>query len=577
MKQIASSVITFTLALSLVTLAHAEEDAVGTQTVMIPMRDGVKLHSTLYDTGSPDKPRPVLLLRLPYDQPHFIDQARRLAKENYIAIIQHCRGRLKSEGHFGFYWGEGDDGFDAVIWIRRQPWSDGRVGMWGPSYMGSSQWLAAGAGTPLTVAAPTASALNFYYNVYLGGAYMLPHARAGFSIDLFGPPTDIGSSPKWREWYMHLPLADWDKVIGRKVPWQMSMIRHYRPDGFWNGADVTGDVPRMDFPAQHIVGYYDFMCRESVRGFQLMCKHSASEFSRANQQLILGPWEHSTGHRFAGEIDFGPKAEVDVLAENIHWFDRFLKTPPARRKPFPNVRYFSMGENRWYEASTWPPEYAAEKSWYLHSDGHANTRTGDGSLSTTRPVADEPADQFQSDPANPVPCWPEKGKEYRDVWGPVDQAPGQDRPDVLVYQTPPLRRPLRIAGSPRMDLYVAADAPDADWVVKLIDVRPDGYAHPLATGIRRGSARDSELHRSPLEPGKHYRIEVELGHTAALLDAGHRLCIQIAGSSFPHFERNKHTGEGPEGKETRVALEQVFHSRQEPSRLILPVVEHISK
>ena len=159
--------------------------------------------------------------------------------------------------------------------------------MWGPSYMGSVQWLTAVQVVLLAAAAPTASASTFYYNLYLGGAYMLAHAKTGFSIDLFGPPTNIGSSPEWSRWYMHLPLSEWDKVIGRSVPWQMGMMTHNRPDGFWKRSDASTEFGDMDFPAQHVVGYYDFMCRDSVKSFQAM-QRSASARSRRNQQLIRG-------------------------------------------------------------------------------------------------------------------------------------------------------------------------------------------------------------------------------------------------------------------------------------------------
>jgi putative CocE/NonD family hydrolase len=159
------------------------------------------------------------------------------------------------------------------------------------------------------------------------------------------------------------------------------------------------------------------------------------------------------------------------------------------------------------------------------------------------------------------------------VWGPVDQQLAQDRPDVLVYLTPKLSQPLRLAGQPRAELWVSADTPDADWVVKVIDVRPDGYCHSLATGIRRGSARDSELDRTPLVPEKKYLLQIDLGHTAARLDPGHRLAVQVTGSSFPIFERNTNTGEGPTGVRTLVATEKVYHEASHASRVILPVVE----
>jgi uncharacterized protein len=574
---------------------RADRPPVERTTEMVPMRDGVLLKTIVFHPpASREAPTeasrshraetlkppgthqlghlPIVLLRTPYnqDQPSFRGQAERFARAGYVAITQDCRGRFGSQGQFGFYWGEGPDGFDTVEWIRKQSWSNGRVGMWGASYMGSVQWLTAAEGTRLTALAPTAGATNFYYNLHVGGVYMLPMARMGFSMDLFGPGTNIGSSPNWPRWYQHLPLTDWGRNLERQLPWQEAMIAHDLPDGFWKRADALPAIERMDFPAQHIVGYFDFMCRDAVRSYQAMCQRAASEFARSHQQLILGPWDHGTGARKTGEVDFGPGAELDVVGANLAWFDRFLAPEQPKAERFPRVRYFSMGENRWREAEAWPPPGAVETTFYLRSGGRANTRRGDGRLDRLKPSTDEPADTFRSDPADPVPSWPAQGKQYREVWGPVDQQLAQDRDDVLVYRTDPLTEPFSFAGSPRAELWVAADTPDSDWVVKLIDVQPNGTSLPLATGVLRGSARDSELIRSPLVSGQRYRLVVDLGHAAARIDVGHRLAVQIAGSNFPVYDRNLHTGEGPTGTRMLVSTERVFHSTANLSRLILP-------
>jgi uncharacterized protein len=571
---------------SLTAAAQPGNAAVDRTIEMVPMRDGIRLRTIIFHctasgnepgpTATPDGKQavraPTVLLRTPYnqDQPSLREQAERFARAGYVAITQDCRGRFGSEGQFVFYWGEGPDGFDTVEWIRRQPWSNRRVGMWGPSYMGSVQWLTAAEGTPLTALAPTAAANNFYYNLHVGGVYMLPMARMGFSMDLFGPATRIGSSPQWSEWYQFLPLTDWGKHLDRRLPWQEAMIAHELPDGFWKRADTSPAFERMDFPAQHIVGCFDFMCRDAVRSYQAMCRRAATEFARSHQQLILGPWDHGTGARKTGDVDFGPDAQLDVVGENLAWFNRFLKPQQPKAEPFPRVRYFSMGENRWREARSWPPPEAVETAFYFRSGGHANTRRGDGRLDRAGSVAEESVDTFRSDPANPVPSWPALGKEYREVWGPVDQQLVQDRDDVLVYRSDPLTESFSFAGSPRVELWVAADTPDADLVCKLVDVDSTGKSLPLATGVLRGSARDSELNRSPLVRGQTYPLVVDLGHAAARIDVGHRIAVQIAGTNFPVYARNLNTGEGPTGTRMLVSTEQVFHSAAKPSRLVLP-------
>jgi len=305
-----------------------------------------------------------------------------------------------------------------------------------------------------------------------------------------------------------------------------------------------------------------------------MRNHSATPFSRSHQQLILGPWDHSsTGRSKVGELDFGATAQLDVVAENLIWFDRFLKKSRVTEDPFPVVRYFSMGDNVWHTAPDWPPREAKLASFYLHSNGHAQTRKGDGRLDANVPNSAEPRDEFKADPGKPVPAVPATGEKYLATWGPVDQRLAQDRSDVLMYSTAPLSRPLTFAGPLRAELYVSANSADADWVVRLVDVYPDGRAYPLATGIQRGSFRDSDVTLSPLAPGEKYLLAVDLGHAAAKLDQGHSLAIQIAGTCFPLFDRNTNTGEGPTGYRTVVSHEDVWHTRAHPSRILLPLMD----
>jgi len=232
-----------------------------------------------------------------------------------------------------------------------------------------------------------------------------------------------------------------------------------------------------------------------------------------------------------------------------------------------------MGDNIWHGAADWPPREAKLASFYLHSSGHAQTRRGDGRLDAKVPAATEPQDEFTADPAKPIPAVPAAGEKYLATWGPVDQQLAQDRSDVLMYSTPPLLRPLTFAGPLRAELYVSADSADADWVVRLLDLYPDGRAYPLATGIQRGSFRDSDVTLSLLIPRKKYLLAVDLGHAAAKLDQGHSLAIQIAGTCFPLFDRNTNTGEGPKGYRTVVSHETVWHTRTHPSRILLPLMD----
>lgn len=157
------------------------------------------------------------------------------------------------------------------------------------------------------------------------------------------------------------------------------------------------------------------------------------------------------------------------------------------------------------------------------------------------------------------------------VWGPVDQSALEDREDVLVYTSDVLTEPLSFAGNVEAKLFISADTPDADWAVKLVDVRPDGFAQNLATGILRGRYRNSLLVPSPLQPGKVYEITVDLGPCAATIAKGHRLRVDICGSLFPLYDRNSNTGDGPFGSSTLISTESVYHSSLKASRIVLPI------
>lgn len=558
----------------LIVMPLAASDSVVTQDLMIPMRDGVRLETRLYKNPNLKGPAPVLLRRFPLDRKRYEPEARRFAAEGYIALIQSCRGRNGSEGVYGFYPGEGPDGLDTVEWIRQQPWCNGQVGMWGMSYAGSSQWLAAGEGAKLDAIAYAQGASNSYNVEYLGGAYRLWLVRSGVRGALFGVPTDVGDSPEWPRWYLHLPLTGMDTLINYSMPLRISILAHNRRDGFWKRMDVSNDIPKMSFPAQHIASYYDFICRETVRTFQAMRTQSATDFSRRNQQLIIGPWDHGRiDSSKVADVDFGPQATLDMVGEKLKWFDRFLKKKAdVVNQPFPTVRYFVMGENAWKTSTHWPPPETIPLSFYLSSKGKANTRRGDGQLVRKAPKGDEPPDTFVTDPADPVPAAPAYGKQYREISGPTDQQMAHDRNDVLLYSTPPLSAPIAFAGPLRAELFVSADTPDADWVVSLLDVHENGFAQPLATGIQRGSFRESDVQISPLEPGKVYSLKIDLGHAAARIGPGHRLAVQIAGSCFPLYDRNTNTGEGPTSARTRLSNERVWHSRIHASRVILPVL-----
>ena len=558
------------LSLLFATSAFAE---VKTETITIPMRDGVTLTADLYRDDSV-KEAPVILTRTPYDRTKQKGTGEKWAKAGYIFIAQDCRGKFGSSGDFAPYNNEGQDGYDTIEWITRQSWCSGRVGMMGGSYVGAVQWQAAAENPPgLAAIAPQATWSSFYRNLYLGGSVRLS-LIAGWIAG--NSPKPEGAKPNdFNKALLRLPLGEVDSAIGWEMPWLDAFLTHPQPDGFWTRLDLTSSLPELQLPALHVVGYYDYFSRESVDNFMIMQKQARDEKTRQQQRLILGPWDHGTvGKTKVADVEFGPDAAVDLFAIQLDWFDRHLKQDPAAlAKPFPPVRYFSMGDNVWQDAQSWPPDGFKETPFFLRSDGKANTRKGNGRLTREAPDQDETADTFRADPANPTPSTPitEARPIKAAVWGPVDQSAIEDRDDVLVYTSEPMTAPLTFAGNAEAKLHVSTDTPDADWAVKLIDVHPDGFAQNIARGILRGRYRTSLLKPELMKPGQVYEITVDLGPVAATIAKGHQLRVDISGADFPLYDRNSNTDEGITSSKTTIATEQVHHKPGALSRLVLPV------
>ena len=558
------------LSLLFATSAFAE---VKTETITIPMRDGVTLTADLYRDDSV-KEAPVILTRTPYDRTKQKGTGEKWAKAGYIFIAQDCRGKFGSSGDFAPYNNEGQDGYDTIEWITRQSWCSGRVGMMGGSYVGAVQWQAAAENPPgLAAIAPQATWSSFYRNLYLGGSVRLS-LIAGWIAG--NSPKPEGAKPNdFNKALLRLPLGEVDSAIGWEMPWLDAFLTHPQPDGFWTRLDLTSRLPELQLPALHVVGYYDYFSRESVDNFMIMQKQARDEKTRQQQRLILGPWDHGTvGKTKVADVEFGPDAAVDLFAIQLDWFDRHLKQDPAAlAKPFPPVRYFSMGDNVWQDAQSWPPDGFKETPFFLRSDGKANTRKGNGRLTREAPDQDETADTFRADPANPTPSTPitEARPIKAAVWGPVDQSAIEDRDDVLVYTSEPMTAPLTFAGNAEAKLHVSTDTPDADWAVKLIDVHPDGFAQNIARGILRGRYRTSLLKPELMKPGQVYEITVDLGPVAATIAKGHQLRVDISGADFPLYDRNSTTAEGITSSKTAIATAQVHHKPGALSCIVLPV------
>jgi uncharacterized protein len=548
-------------------LAAAARPIVKQFDVRVPMRDGVRLMANLYRPSETGR-FPTLLVRTPYGRGADItDHYRSFVLEGYAVMVQDVRGRHDSEGVFRPLQQEGPDGYDTLDWIARQPWSDGKVGMMGGSYLGIVQWKAALQNNPhLKAIFPVVSGDDDYRDRFYspGGAMKLGN-RLNWMHDNLSVP---GFQAQFSKYVLHLPLRTADRAAtGQTSDMYQTIAAHPAYDAFWKSISTREQLARIRIPVFSVGGWYDNFAPSDLDAFETLSRTSSGH------HIVIGPWPHNMSAKFA-TVDFGPESVVPLRAWQLQWFDHWLKgktTPVTEQAP---ARVFVMGLNRWRDERRWPPENVRYTSFYLESKGHANSLDGDGVLET-KPARRPAPDQFVYDPRDPVPtaggavcCNPRVFP-----WGPMDQRPVERRADVLVYTSKPLKKDLEVVGPVRVNLWAATSARDTDFTAKLVDLYPDGVARNLTDGILRLRYRQSLEREELATPGEIYRITIDAGVTGNLFRKGHRIRLEISSSNFPRFDRNPNTG-GPIPTETRLvkATQSVYHDRQHPSELVLPVV-----
>jgi putative CocE/NonD family hydrolase len=551
------------------------------QNVPMKTRDGMTLSADVYRPKAHGK-FPVLLERTPYDKHRMtyagIGFGVQAASQGYVYIIQDCRGRFMSEGDWYPFKYESQDGYDTVEWAATLPYSNGKVGLVGMSYVGVTQMLAAIATPPhLAGICPVITGSNYHENwTYQGGA-LAQSFDQGWTTYFAEDTLDRRArkeTPR-ANGEMLLPLRDYPVLITGPstglADYYLDWLVHPRYDDYWKQWSIEENFPKITVPAFHIAAWYDLFQDGSLKNYLGIKAQGGSETARTNQRLLVFPGGHAGLAPKIGDIDFGKDSVPDIAALTLRWYDYLLKgidNGLGREKP---VKIFVMGRNTWRDEDAWPLERAREARYYLHSSGKANTLNGDGALTTT-PPANEAADKFVYDPADPVPTRggpvPHNGPA-----GPVDQRPNETREDVLVYTTPSFTRDTEVTGPVRLELYMSSSAADTDFTGKLIDVWPDGRAENLLDGILRGRYRNSMEKAEFMNPGEVYKITINLWSTSNVFLAGHKLRLEVSSSNFPRFDRNLNTGEDPEsGTRMAKATSTVYHDREHPSALVVPVV-----
>jgi putative CocE/NonD family hydrolase len=544
------------------------------------LSDGAVLRADVYRPAS-EVSLPVLLMRLPYGKTTAganwgYAHPAWYASRGYVVAVQDVRGRYASEGEFTPFVHETSDGYESVEWAAGLRGSSGKVGMYGFSYPGATQLLAAVSQPPsLGAIAPGFTSAQFYEGwTYNGGAFSLA-SMAGWASFLAveaarrrGDDTAhaallsaLGAAPAL---YWTLPLREYLPLLRVDAPYFRDWLEHSSFDDYWRATAVDNDFSRITVPALHTGGWYDIFHAGTIENFRGM--------GPAPQKLLMGPWQHSPWRAITVGVrqDAGAN-EVDDW--HLRFFDEVLKSEPSGVFEHPG-RVFVLGED-WRNVDGWPPSQSVEVAYYLHSAGRANSAYGDGTLSLDAP-ADERADVYVYDPLMPSMSFGGHSccNEAIAPMGPADQEPYEASKGVLVYTSEPLDRELVLLGDASVDLYASSTALDTDFTARLCVVDRDGTSINLKEGVVRARFRDSFAEPSLLDPGEVYRFSIPLGPVGVRLEPGKRIRLDVASSDFPQWERNLNTG-GPPGMEPAtaaiVATQAVFHDSARPSRLRLLV------
>lgn len=565
--------------------------------VMLPMRDGVKLATDVYRPRT-EAPLPVMLARLPYnkDLPRvFAFPIEGYLEAGYAVVVQDMRGRFASEGEFTLTRDEPSDGVETIDWIVNQSWSNGRIGMFGASYLGITQWLAA---KEQPSAVKTIAPMHTKHSLYthVGGAFELGlfldwAVRQGVDGEV---PRRVNTEEATQEdldaveqmlhdmhpIYAHLPLTDMP-LVKRFAPYYFDWLNQTTDDVERYAREGRAIYEQVTVPALNIGGWYDMFVEGVIDNYRQMKQRGGSELARKSQHLLIGPWAHFDLPGLFTERDYGPQAstrDMDLVGVHIRWYDRWLKDIDNGVEHEKPVRIFVMGADVWRDEADWPLPDTQYRNYYLHSQGGANTLAGDGLLLLEAPE-EQPEDVFLYDPRNPVPTIGGLNLLPEGDWlnaGPRDQRKLEQREDVLCYTTPPLAQDVEVTGPIDLVLSISSSAPDTDFTGKLVDVYPDGRAEILTDGILRVRYRESLTTPVLMEPGQTYEIRVHLGVTSNVFKAGHSIRLEVSSSNFPRFNRNTNTGGdtiSEREEDLQPAINRVYHDPARLSYLILPIIE----
>jgi uncharacterized protein len=599
---------------------RAELEQIGTvqSHVMMPMRDGIRLSADIYRPRNTRDLVPTIFVRQPYHISNveglglqFVVQA---VSRGYAIVFQTERGRYYSEGKWEILGHPRTDGYDALTWLAKQPWSNGKIGTWGCSSSAEWQLALAAQHHPAHAAMIVMSAgagigkvgpFEEQGNWYTGGVprvaftpwlYQVENAlRPIFAGDLTAEQEAkvasynslIPSKPKvdWAKEVWHLPVSDIMDALGEPAGTFDEFIKRQPNDPAWALGGLYREGEGWGVPALWFDGWYDMSIGPNMALFNELRGPDSDPKVRENQYVIVAPVTHCQYFKQGPHAIVGDRSVDDdsfpTVDQIFAWFDRWLRGEgKAFSGTIPHVRYFLMGKNEWQVAEQWPPASARNERLFFHSGGHANSLYGDGRLDFNPPTDDEPHDSFTYDPMNPVQTI--GGGECCDgglvTPGAFDQRKIEARNDVLVYTSAPLTESLDVTGFVQPVLQVASDAPDTDFTVKLVDVAPDGTAYILGDTILRARFREGYDKEVLMKPGEVYELRPTPITTAISFMSGHSIRVEISSSNFPKFYRNLNiAGNSSTSSNWNSARNAIWHDKIRLSYLEISVVNSKAK
>jgi len=599
------------------TLQELEEIAIVDQKVMMPMRDGIRLATDIYRPKT-DKKVPIIFSRTPYnfnswgdgeEKTRTAERALEAVKRGYAYVVQNERGRYFSEGEWDILGVPLTDGYDAFTWMKNQSWSNGKIGTLGCSSTAEWQMAVAALDHPSHAAmvpqgygagVGRIGSINEQGNWYRGGAEQMLFFSwlYGVEHDTFKPRIPTGATQEdlirisrfydlapenppvdMAEALQHLPIQDILKNIHGKNEIFDKMIRRKPNDPAWFEGGIYHDNMDIGVPSFWFASWYDVSITPNLALFNHVRNNAKDKTIRDNQYLVIAPTLHcrytrATQNTIVGERSVGD-ARLNYEEQIYSWFDWWLKGEQTDfKKNTPRVQYYTMGSNIWQASETWPPENATLTTYYLNSNGNANSLFGDGKLTTSKATTDA-TDSFTYDPMRPVPSYGGNvcctGNAIQG--GAYDQQQIETRNDILVYTTDVLEKGVEVSGFIESVLYVSSDVKDTDFTIKLIDVYPDGTAYNLDETIQRVRYREGYDKEVFMEKGKVYKVALTPMSTSNYFKKGHRIRIEISSSNFPRFARNLNTGgNNYDEKEGVTAQNNVHHSSMYPSHIRLPMI-----